>query len=232
MKLRSIIHRNLRARMHRYYKYHPFTEWVRQRLNSSGRVPLPEIDSDIHLGDQDVVMDIGANVGEITSRFASSGAEIYAFEPDPYAFAVLSKRFGWIRNVHCINKGVMDQKEVKRLYFCRPDSKDRIQASIGSSFNQEKNVSDEDAYIDIECIDINDFLRNLGKPVSLIKMDIEGAEVTVVSSMIESGAIDSVNQLVVETHEEQIESLAKDMEMLRALIASTGNAKKINLDWV
>ena len=38
----------------------------------------------------DVVVDIGANIGEFSLYAVSKGAQVYAFEPDPSAFACLS----------------------------------------------------------------------------------------------------------------------------------------------
>ena len=40
-----------------------------------------------------VVLDCGANQGEIAALFAKTKAEVYAFEPDPIAYSLLSKRF-------------------------------------------------------------------------------------------------------------------------------------------
>ena len=64
------------------------------------------------------------------------------------------------------------------LYYCRPDANDRIQASVGSSFVAGKNPGDGSASIHVDCVGINDFIRSLDRRVSLIKMDIEGAEQT------------------------------------------------------
>jgi FkbM family methyltransferase len=40
-----------------------------------------------------VALDIGANVGDLTSRLLESGYEVYAFEPNPPIFAALNERF-------------------------------------------------------------------------------------------------------------------------------------------
>ena len=39
------------------------------------------------------------------------------FEPDPYAFEILSKRFESRPNVTCLNKGVWKENSKTELYF-------------------------------------------------------------------------------------------------------------------
>ena len=51
------------------------------------------------LTDKDVVLDCGADVGEVTKVLAETGATVHAFEPDPYAFGQLKKRTADLPNV-------------------------------------------------------------------------------------------------------------------------------------
>src|SRR5436190_23184541 len=67
-----------------------------------------------------VVIDCGANVGNITKKFADTGATVHAFEPDPLAFDILSKRFGSFPNVMLHNEGVWD-KEADMDFFSHKD---------------------------------------------------------------------------------------------------------------
>lgn len=199
----------------------------------NAEVFLPRQKDALVLDQSSVVLDLGANVGDISSLFARTGATVYAFEPDPNAFAALSRRFRFCKRVHCINKGVMDQVSTFRLYFCNPKSKDRIQASVGSSFHQSKNeMGDAMASVEVECVNINDFIFGLNTRVSLLKMDIEGVEAKVINSMIDTGSIQLVDKMLVETHERQIPEIRQDIEALRERIQAEGLSEVIDLSWM
>src|SRR5262245_37862721 len=60
---------------------------------------------------------------------------------------------------------------------------------------------------EIECIDIDRFVRSLVRRVRLLKLDIEGAEIAVINRIIDAGSIDSIDQVAAETHEGAITHL-------------------------
>ena len=85
---------------------------------------------------------------------------------------------------------------------------------------------------EVECIDLASFIRELGRPVTLLKMDIEGAEVSVLNRMIDTGAIDEVQLAIVETHERFSEELAAATNALRERLSAAGMDRKVRLDWI
>ena len=56
----------------------------------------------MHLNDQSIVIDVGANMGQTIDLFLSinSGINIYAFEPTKELINLLSNRYKGINNVH------------------------------------------------------------------------------------------------------------------------------------
>lgn len=54
----------------------------------------------------DLALDCGANLGVVTDILARSGADVVAFEPDPWTFAQLSARFDGVANVTLVNAAV------------------------------------------------------------------------------------------------------------------------------
>jgi FkbM family methyltransferase len=67
------------------------------------------------IGPGDAVVDMGANVGLFTARLADTGAEVHAWEPDPYAFDHLTNRFSGLGNVHLHNAAVAQRPGQLRL---------------------------------------------------------------------------------------------------------------------
>ena len=54
----------------------------------------------------DLAVDCGANMGVVTERLAATGADVVAFEPDPFAFKTLEQKFADTPNVTLVNAAV------------------------------------------------------------------------------------------------------------------------------
>lgn len=182
-------------------------------------------------GPGDLVIDAGANVGRITFALALRGATVHAFEPNPVAFEALSRTLGGWPGIVLHNAAVSTREGRVRLYFHHRHREEPLAYSTGSSTVAEKvNVSRDD-FVDVPAVDLARFVTDLGKPVSLLKMDIEGAEVELVPHLIASGAAERIETMVVETHEAKAPSLADATRAMRERIAAAGLADRIHLDW-
>jgi hypothetical protein len=106
---------------------------------------------------------------------------------------------------------------------------DAIDSTVASSFNVD---STERITSDVKCIALSDFIVSLQRPIKLVKMDIEGSEIEVLNSLLDSNAIDCVELTVVETHEKQRPALADATFALRQRIKERGLDTKIRLDWI
>ena len=74
--------------------------------------------------------------------------------------------------------------------------------------------------------------KALDAPIKFVKMDIEGAEIEVLNSLIDSGAHKMIHKIAVETHDHQILSLKSPTKALKKKILTHELTKKINLGWV
>ena len=178
-----------------------------------------------------VVLDCGANQGEIAALFAKTKAEVYAFEPDPIAYSLLSKRFEGVAKVHCLQKAVWIEPDQLDLYLHTSQDGQNADFTVSSSLIKEKkNVSDQHK-ISIEAIDLIDFIDKLGKKVSILKMDVEGAEIKILERIITEKAYHRIGLILVETHETKIPnqtgSLLKIIEAI-----STQKINNIKLNWI
>ena len=179
----------------------------------------------------DVVIDCGANVGVVSGYFASKGAKVYSFEPDPHAFKRLKSRFEDNQNVVCINKGVWKEKSRMKLYF-HADSLDKnISWTVGSSFIKEKGNVNSANYVEVDLVDLSEFIDELKVQVKVMKIDIEGAEIEVLNKLIDSQQFKKVDRILVETHETKIVGQKRQLDQLKNRIISEG-IKNIDLNWL
>jgi FkbM family methyltransferase len=241
----------------RRVRYLGTVERIWSAIKYDPRLSLPiGIELDVVPGD--IIIDCGANVGNVTSLFARTGAIVYAFEPHPLCFSILTRRFNLMSNVFCNNVGVMDCSCVLALRTVGAHQQwDAIDVTVGASFiiDWEEKINlieqlktsgaltavDPILYsthqnldvteTQVECLDLDVFIRGLKKRVRLLKLDIEGSEIAVLNRLLDSGTIDFIDLVVTETHEKWIPSLREGTDALRHRIEAAGLTDKIRLDW-
>jgi FkbM family methyltransferase len=121
-----------------------------------------------------LIIDVGANVGEFSWLFARSGWRVISFEPDPLTFALLMLNWqraalpNWsIEPVAASNRsGTLD-------FFVSPASAD------GSLIRPNNYIS----VTQVAGRRLDDFLEGVTDPISLLKMDAEGAEPEVLEGL-------------------------------------------------
>jgi FkbM family methyltransferase len=183
------------------------------------------------LGPGGIAIDCGANVGDISERMAKTGVRVYAFEPNPHAFQILKKRLENFENVTCINKGVWDRNTSTKLYLHKEASKDEEFWSFASSIIKEKINVDPGCSVEIQLVDLCEFIENLDQPVDLLKMDIEGAEYEILEKFLEKYLHHKVKMTLVETHDSKIKGLKEKSSRIRKIIKNKG-IKNVKLSWL
>lgn len=178
-----------------------------------------------------VILDCGANRGEISELFARTGAEVYAFEPDPVAFSLLKVRFRGNQNIHCIQKAVWVETGSVELYLHPGQDGTNSDFTVSSSIVKEKeNVSDQHK-IEVEAIDLIAFIKNLDKKISILKMDIEGAEIEILEKLIAEKLYKDIGLILVETHSSKISSQIEPLKTIQQKIISQ-QITNIKLNWI
>jgi FkbM family methyltransferase len=181
------------------------------------------------LSEGDVAIDCGANVGIYTRRMAESGATVYAFEPNPAAYAALVENTARWPNVKTLQAAVTTKAGPVRLYLHQWAAEDPLHWSTGSSLVAgKKNVGGE--FVEIEGIPLARFIRQLGCRVRLLKMDVEGAEVAILNQIVDEGLHEVIDQAFVEVHDRKVAELAEPTRRLRERLAAAG-ATHFRLDW-
>lgn len=155
------------------------------------------------LGPDGVVIDCGAHYGLVTTAMARSGATVYAFEPDPHSFGVLSGNCEGMDNVILHQAAVAPEKGQITLYRAKRFEHDPDVGSTASSIIERDTGAGEGSKIEIEAIDFVEFLSGViakhGR-INFLKMDIEGAEVALLERLLETDLLTHVNFTAVETH--------------------------------
>ena len=126
----------------------------------------------------DVVVDLGANVGYFTllaARLAGPKGRVYSFEPEPNNFSVLLRNIeiNGYSNVVPNQKAVSDSIGKMQLFIDNDDTGGHSIYPGGSGGR----------HIDIDVVSLDDFFKDKEKRINVIKMDIEGAEMSALSGM-------------------------------------------------
>jgi FkbM family methyltransferase len=183
----------------------------------------------------DVTVDCGANRGDVTAQMAATGAEVHAFEPDPYNLAKLTERFAGVPQVHLHAAAVGTEDGSIRLMRAANWEANPDLASVKSTVVAGgQNIAEGDG-IDVAVINFPAFLQGLiaahGR-VAFVKMDVEGAELDLLSAMLDARLFDHIQLTVAETHERKFKDLRPRFAALRTAIADAYPPTRVNLDWI
>lgn len=183
------------------------------------------------LNKNSLAVDCGANVGVITEKMAEKGAMVYAFEPNPYAFEKLNEKFKDNKKVICFQKGVGIENSKMKLFLHENSDEDEVYWSTGSSFLGFKGNVREDKFIEIDVINLIEFIKSLDKKIDILKIDVEGMECEIIPEIIDQKIYKKIGLILVETHEHKIPELKEKTATIKKLIKEK-SIKNINLSWV
>lgn len=147
-----------------------------------------------NVGDGSVCYDIGANIGYhalIMAKSAGTNGFIYAFELLPKVCEVLKQNFeiNSINNFEIVEKAVSSENGT----FDVINNIDIDQATLpnltGEKLKQKVARNPLRETITCTAITIDDFVANGAKPPTFLKIDVEGAEASVLS-----GAVDTLKK--------------------------------------
>lgn len=191
------------------------------------------------IGPGDVVIDLGANLGDVSDRLAATGATVHAYEPDPDIFERLRARLGGRPNIHLYPEAVGHEAGELLLYRARADVLDnedlRVQAGSILFVNRH---SDRGNAVPVKVVAFAEALARAGGRVKLVKMDIEGAETGILTGLFPPGLPEAAlpglklpfEHLFVETHEKLFKDQLPEIMRLRRLAEKLQGAE-VNLYW-
>lgn len=185
----------------------------------------------------DLVMDCGANIGDVTAPLAASGATVQCFEPDPFAYAHLETRFSQAPNVTLFNAAVGTGEGTVALRRA-PDFDEKPKGASVKSTILEGGRGVGTSNQDMVEVRLMDFIAHLEAEIArvgeiaFLKMDIEGAELDILEAMETRGLFEHIRCTVAETHERKFRDLRPRFKTLKARMSEAYPPEKVNLDWI
>jgi FkbM family methyltransferase len=126
-----------------------------------------------------VVVDVGAHIGYYTliaAGFVGEEGKVFAFEPDPHNYSLLTKNIeiNGFRNVIPLRKAVFSKTRKMKLFLDK--------SNLGRHSLSETNV-DKGASITIEATNLDDYFKGADHKIDIIKLDVQGSEMKVLEGM-------------------------------------------------
>ncbi|MFA5940522.1 MAG: FkbM family methyltransferase [Sinimarinibacterium sp.] len=176
-----------------------------------------------------LIIDCGANVGEVSEFFLRQGMKVIAFEPDPVALRAFKSRLANEPNLRLEEKAVGARPAVAPLFQRATLDAKGLQATESSSLIH-RDVHNAEPVGEVEVVDLIAYLKHLPEKVRILKLDIEGYEADIVEAMLDDGIYRDIDLILVETHERFSPELAARLGRIRERVRDQriGN---ICLDW-
>jgi len=171
-----------------------------------------------HLGPGMTVVDIGAHIGYYTlqaARLVGKTGRVYAFEPEPQNFALLTKNIELndYRNVVCVPQAVSSKSGTGELFVSR--------FSVTHSLSPDSARSSEK--ISIKMTSLDDFFQEAGwRPVNFIKMNIEGWEYYALKGMEKLARLSRRLNMMLEYHPDELHKAGVTPSALLNMISDMG----------
>ncbi len=129
----------------------------------------------------DLLVDVGASYGRFTRAVESVGSRVWAIEPNAAVAECLRTTFQDVRDVQVFELAIGAESHVTRAF-----SPGRYNSGFGSVFPMAHEHSSERGHVEVQQMRLDDLIEDHGLTPSsiLLKIDAEGAETEVLSSIL------------------------------------------------
>jgi len=156
-----------------------------------------------------LVFDIGANNGDFTSMYLKLGSTVVAVEPDKTNIQILKARFGGNQNVILLGKAVSNEIGTEELFINGDGSGFNTMSEKWKSSLQDPEINRWRGTYNfiksyrIQTTTVDDMISIYGSPF-FIKIDVEGYEHKVITSLTKKINLINFEANLPEFHEETI----------------------------
>lgn len=150
----------------------------------------------ITLSDNEVIYDLGANIGVFTKWVLNqiNPQHVYAFEPTPDLIPNITKTFNSYPNVTIFDKAIAGKNKTAKFFTFENSVSNTLLDFEGKNETYQGSI-------DVECVNLEQFIHenNLLLP-TIIKMDIESAEYDSIENLSDEFIL-NIKQFIVEYHD-------------------------------
>lgn len=163
-----------------------------------------------------VIIDIGSQKGQEISYFLNRNTEIHSFEPHPIYFSKLRSKFSYYKNVYLNKSAAWIKKEKQFLHFkgcCFDDNggaslnhyknnilypdKNKLKytrsqvlmnywVDRADTVHRDFEIFYANRSVEVQCVDIAEYIYSLQKDIYLLKIDAEGSEYEILEYLLVS----------------------------------------------
>jgi FkbM family methyltransferase len=173
----------------------------------------------------DTVLDIGANIGVVSSHLLRLGYVVHAYEPDARCVEFMRRRFSHIDPVRfqLHPQAVSNCNGTATLYA-------GTRTTESNSILEDKPGTESNSGREVAVRSIKDVLSSVGY-AALILMDVEGAEYVVLDELLRPENQAKFGLCIAEGHARKIPGLEADHRRVVEAIARLGLQERVRLDW-
>jgi FkbM family methyltransferase len=179
----------------------------------------------------ETVLDVGAFVGVyalLEARWAGTQGRVVAFEPTASSAALARRHFGWNREgerVTLVEAAVSDRESVAQLHTYATQAMPYSNSLVPAADVEASGVVESVRVTTIDAV-----CRELGIRPTLMRMDVQGAEVHALRGARETIAASPGLRIVVETHPQCWPAFGVTPDDMRRVVEGCGLAMRPLVD--
>jgi len=163
------------------------------------------------ISENNLVFDVGANIGNRIVPFLKLKAKVVAFEPQKKCVKILKRRFG--KEIEIVKNGLSNQIEIRTFFVSNANTLSSFSERwINSVKNERFSGLNWKATNQIQMITLDLAIRKYGKP-DFIKIDVEGFELEVLQGLNTSIKYISFEYTTPEQNEDAIKCIDRILQL-------------------
>lgn len=170
--------------------------WVIPEVITHDMYRVKDVLSALQPDEPAYILDCGAHIGAFSVMCAEylGRMNIISFEPNPASFHLLSQNAALYPNITPVNKAIDVVDGTLELFApAQDDWTGRWSAMAGGGVS-----------IATEAVSLFEFIKQLDKPVFIVKLDLEGYEELILNNAEEKD-LEKVQILIIETHSDNLD---------------------------